>query len=540
MEVPEGTTPQQAEAFARQAAAKASPLAPQRKPAPKEKPTSFWQGVVEGAAVPFNNAARAVETGIEAVGLGGASRAIGNALGLNPTVAAAERQQQNALLSTGRRGSELGKFVGNVAGTLPTLALPGGALVQGAAGGALLTNERDLAGVAKDAVIGGIAGKVGEKATKAVAGVISPRVAPVVKRLQQRGIPLTPGQIIGAKGGAVGRAIKATEDKATSIPLVGDAISGARRRGVEAFNRAALNEPLAPIGAALPDSVPAGHEGVSFVKRTLGKAYDSVLPRLNAQADDKFIADMGEIAAGADSMLEARANQLGAIVKNDVRKFFNPDGTIDGAGLKQVEMRLGARARNLVSSGDPDARELGNALRDIQSAVRNMAARQNPQEAASLAKINEGWAKLTVIERAAANSLGGEMTPGALRTASRVSDGSIRKGASARGEALMQSFAEDAQSVLPSSIPDSGTAGRAFVGLGAAGGLGAMVGEPVTAALGAGAAALPYTQMGGKAAEWLLTGRQGPATRAVANAFRSLAPGVALTSAAGAATLPGQ
>ncbi|MFK5281761.1 hypothetical protein ACI3PL_19595, partial [Lacticaseibacillus paracasei] len=74
---------------------------------------------------------------------------------------------------------------------------------------------------------------------------------------------------------------------------------------------------------------------------------------------------------------------------------------------------------------------------------------------------------------------------------------------------------------------DSGTAGRLMMGLGVGGYF-----NPATAAAG-GAAMLPYTKGGQKAFEWLLTGRQGPVAKSIADYIRLTAPG----ASGGAASL---
>lgn len=62
----------------------------------------------------------------------------------------------DAQAERGVRPGKFGEFLGNVAGTA---WVPGGPLIQGAAGGALLSDKTDAAGVLKDAAIGGIAGR---------------------------------------------------------------------------------------------------------------------------------------------------------------------------------------------------------------------------------------------------------------------------------------------------------------------------------------------------------------------------------------------
>ncbi len=153
------------------------------------KPTSHLQGIIEGVMKPWNNAARALESGVEAIGLGGAMRSANALLGMEPTVNAAERTQQNALARSPYRSSGAGKFVGNVLGTLPTMALPGGALVQGAAGGALLTDARDARGIATDAVIGGAAGKAGELVARHIVAPIAGKAVRAVRNAAGRTPP---------------------------------------------------------------------------------------------------------------------------------------------------------------------------------------------------------------------------------------------------------------------------------------------------------------------------------------------------------------
>lgn len=63
----------------------------------------------------------------------------------------------DAQAAKGVRPGKLGEFAGNVAGTS---FIPGGPLVQGAVGGALLSEKKDLRGVAGDAALGGVAGRL--------------------------------------------------------------------------------------------------------------------------------------------------------------------------------------------------------------------------------------------------------------------------------------------------------------------------------------------------------------------------------------------
>ena len=509
-------------------------------PSTQRKPTNFWQGAAEEAVRVSNNMATYMDT------LNPIQRAA-NALGLSPTGRQMQARANNAFARSPNQGSEAGKFVGAMGMTLPFAAVRSPVLGGALSGAVLAEDPEDLGSVAQSAATGAAGGKAGDLLGRGLSRIASPVVNSIVQRLQARGIPLTPGQIAGAGSSGIGNAFKRMEDKAMSIPGLGDVISNARRRGFEAFNRSAADEALAPIGKALPKDIAPGHQAVAYVGDTLGKSYDDLLPRMNATADQQFGQDLMQIARDADTLIEARGRQFANILKSDVAPHIDPQThAVTGDGLKAIESRLGERIRNYGSSSDPDARDMADLLRAVQAASRNLAARHNPAEAAELANINKGWAVLTRIEQAANSAKEGMFSPAQLQTATRVADKTVRKRASARGTALMQDFAEDARGVLPSEYPDSGTAGRTLFALLAGGGGASAMGvpgaAPVTgAALGAGlTAAMPYTKAGQKAATWALTGRQGPTAKAVAKLLEDFTPALTLGGAVGAAQAGGQ
>ncbi|MCX8566899.1 MAG: hypothetical protein ON057_001626 [Glomeribacter sp. 1016415] len=100
-----------------------------------------------------------------------------------------------------------------------------------------------------------------------------------VKVLLEEGITPTPGQIMGGTAQRI-------EDKLTSVPIVGDAITSARRRAVKDLNRAAYHQALDPIEKNIPNEV--GREGVDTVSRQLSDACNKLLPNLKFRADSQF------------------------------------------------------------------------------------------------------------------------------------------------------------------------------------------------------------------------------------------------------------
>ncbi|WP_066781893.1 hypothetical protein [Sphingomonas sp. CCH5-D11] len=202
-----------------------------------ERPTSFAQGVAEGAANVWNHAADWLEGGLEQIGVADEVSALGSALGFAPNVEQAVINQQRLSASSPYQGSTAGRLSGEFLASLPLGRLPGGAAVQGAATGALMSNQSDLAGIATDAAIGGAVGKVADVGLRKAADLASPFVEDGLRSLVRAGVRVTPGQTARA-GDSLGSRIASTiEDRATSLPFVGDAIQAGRARSVEARRR---------------------------------------------------------------------------------------------------------------------------------------------------------------------------------------------------------------------------------------------------------------------------------------------------------------
>lgn len=413
------------------------------------------------------------------------------------------------LLNQTDRGA---RVAGGLTGFATGFALPGGAYVgRGATGleragraaqigagyGALYgagaadggIGER-LQGAALGAGLGAASGGIAQAgvdrfAMQAARARANPSAA---RRLSREGVELTPGQMLEATP-VVGPMLRGAEDAASSIPFMGSAIQGARNQTTESFNRAAINRALRPIGESLPKRTEMGYDAIRVAQDRLGQAYDDVLPRVSAQLDQPLYDEIaGVMTNAATEMPEPLVRQLGAILQNRVfRNVDQADATINGQQFKRIESELGALARDYRTASDPAARSLGTAIEDVQGAMRNLIARQNPSEAQRIRQINEGYANLTRVERAAGSSASlaneGVFTPNQLGQA--VTGMGRSRSMGGRGDQLMQDLASAGKSVLPSTVGDSGTAARgavtALIGGGAAGVLSPGLAVPVVA-----------------------------------------------------------
>lgn len=337
-----------------------------------------------------------------------------------------------------------------------------------------------------------------EQALFLAAGGVRPGVANPVARaavapeasaaqlLRSEGVRLTPGQMAGG----VGRSI---ENKATSIPLTGDAIISAQRRSIEDFNRAGYNRALAPIGEKYAGDK-TGYDGIKQVGAKLSAAYDKVLSKVDFTKDADFDVDLGAVQSLVREMPPDQAGQFQAVLENRVLKRLEPNGTMSGDKFKQVESELTNKAAGFHRSPDAAVRELGDAFDELNGALRANLARTNPEYADDINAANRGWAMFARLRRAAANrsTSGGVFTPGDLLSAAKMGDNRPGRGGFAQGEALMQDLAWAGQQVLPNNYPESGTAGRMMLGAGALGAAELLHRPELLAALGGGM--LPYTK----------------------------------------------
>lgn len=454
-------------------------------------------------------------------------RGVGQLVGVvSPEDIAEARRLEAPLMKTG--AGFAGNIAGNIAAAIPTMAIPGAATARGAAligaglGGLqpVTQDESRLGNVA----LGGAFGAAGALAPRAVARVVNPKAVQTVKESVGE---LTPGQ-------ALGGVFKTAEEKMTSLPWAGSSVAKAQRQSVESFNKGVLDKVLEPIGSKAQK---IGHEGVAEVGDKISTAYQNLLPKLKVQADDAFVQQLNGVKELATSLPDDKANQLVRIIDQKVMGKFTQDGLMSGETMKQVDSELGRLIRGYKSSANFDERQLGDALRETQAALRTMVERNNPSEAGNIQKINDAFARFIRVERAAGGvgAKEGIFTPAQLTSAVKATDTSLRKGSFARGQAMMQDIAKKAEQTIGNKYPDSGTAGR----LGQIGSIGAYAYNPMLA-IGEGAVAGAYEIPQLRNTLLSLVAKRPEMAGDVANYLRLLSPATARIGALGGSAYVGQ
>lgn len=276
---------------------------------------------------------------------------------------------------------------------------------------------------------------------------LTPR-AQQAKTLADKGVVSTPGQI---QGGWLDR----LEQGAQSMPIIGDFIKNARNRSVEQFHQATINDALKPIGAQLPKDL-KGNQAIAEAERLLSEKYDAILPQLKGNLGG-LKSELDQLKINGQSLPAQQATDLARIIdKEIVDKFKN--GQADGRALKDIRTTLNNEIKEFQNSTSPYDRKLAQALGEARDALQRMVTRENPQYSKELSKIDEGWSKFKVAQRAAvAARKDGVFTPAQYLSSVAAKDVSKDKSAFARGTARQQSLGQAGSDVLGNTLPDSGT-----------------------------------------------------------------------------------
>lgn len=379
-----------------------------------------------------------------------------------------------------------------IAGSIPTALLSGGAAAATRLGQAapratqagLATLEGGAYGLLgteggiEDRALGGAIGLTGA-GLLGVGGQYLPRVTEPAKRLIKEKIQPTVGQ-------AFGPTIKALEERAASIPFIGDVIRAGQREVIQSFDNKMIEKALAPIGF----KVPAGKTGVEAMEAAedaLSEAYRKAVPKAGLPNARPLQDRINEIVQENTDLPSDIFEQLRKKLNKTIApSLFDKGYKMNGEAIKKADSYLGTEATGYMRTGDPDKQQMGRALFKMQSALRDELIRQNPT-AKGLSAARESFKQILPIRKAATAAPAdvGTFTPAQLLSGMKSADVSAGKRRFATGKMPEQELAMTAQKVLGKRIPDSGTVERGLgalffqkPGLGLTVGLGAIAAQP--------------------------------------------------------------
>lgn len=318
-----------------------------------------------------------------------------------------------------------------------------------------------------------------------------PRVKPRtrsddVRLLREAGVDLTPGQRTGGP-------VKVAEDIAMRFPIVGTAIRGARQRGGESMNVAAVQRALNPIKGKVNPNIAVGGELVADAREQIGNHLNEAAARIprvrNTPEFDAAVTNARETLVD-----DAARTRFDAVVNRYLNMGKLDGGELTGADVRRIESKVNEAARARLKSPNTDDQEIGVALREVVDGAKELLeANADPQTGAMLRDGRLAWANLVRVMKASEKSGADTFTPSQLNSA--VSATEARRSNVATGDALMQDYARAAKRIMPDSFGNPGTPDATL----AAGGLFYAGSNPVGGALGAAGlstAAAPYFMMG--------------------------------------------
>jgi hypothetical protein len=405
---------------------------------------------------------------------------LGEVVGTLPAFAGAE-YGLGKLAAGGIGGSGA---VAGIAGSPITADIAAGAYTG--AGAASPGNRLQGAGIG--AIATPVAGMFGRGLGRAAGGALTGVQNATVRTLTDRNIPLTLGQTL-SQSGVVGRAIKGLEDRFSGIPVVGDIVNARRAEGMQAFNRAAFDDALRPINGNTNGVI--GASGVDAAQDAASNGYRTALGGVNLTPDPQFGTDFGAARAAGQ-----RIPRTGPEFEHVVATRVDPiiaGGSISGPQFQDIQQ--GLRRANL--GDDAMGSDANDALRNVAGTFSDLASRQHPTLVPALDNANTAFRNTEVIRdavnRARQGSRSGTTDVFAPSQLSDAAAANARKYGNSQGTTRQPFFdlTRAGQTVLPSAVPDSGTAGRLALlalpaALGGTGGTAGYAGGDTATGVGAG------------------------------------------------------
>lgn len=437
--------------------------------------------------------------------------AVGITAALDPTRDFSQvRDNYRAMQTVDNQTNRGMRDLGGIAGAGLTLAAPGSGFVNAGRTGAAQAARAGLLGAGYGAAFGagntdggledraegalwgaglGAAAGSGQQALGGLLGRSGARAAAApmsdARTISNMGVDLTPGQMAGGF-------LKRMEDGLTSVPVLGDAIRGAQRRGLESFDNAAINRALEPIGATLDQAQSAGRQGMVAARAAESGAYNNALANVSVDATDPALGQTLTALRRSTGLTKDVRSSLNSTLDNILEQA---QGVVDGDTWKRVDSQLAAAARAAGKGADsaPEKAVLRDRLTEARTAWRDLLGRSDQAALDAVGQADAASAALRIVRKASSDvgsaARGGDASPQTLNRAVAAGGADGGRGY-AQGSRLLQDLTDPAMRVLPSSVPDSGTPLRGLLSLGGLGGGAAAIGaNPLLVGLTAGGVA---------------------------------------------------
>lgn len=314
--------------------------------------------------------------------------------------------------------------------------------------------DGSIGDVLKGSLEGVAGGYIGRKGTQALGATARGITNPDVQALRAAEVPMTPGQM--ARGsGAWGDRLARREDRMTGFPGIGDTINDRRRAGMQGFNRAAFRDALEPISQTGAGNI--GEQGIEEAQGAVSQAYTDALSGVNVTPDAQFATQYGNAVASGRSI-----NRAGGEFGEYIDRRFSPfvqNPTMSGPDIQ--DMLQGAKTADFGT--DSMGQFAQDAMGNVREALTGLVERQAPGAVPNLRAADSAYRNTSILADAVGKGMNtdGIFTPAQLGLAARGN--ATKYGSKMRAATTDRPFFElqrAGQNVLPSVVPDSGTAGR--------------------------------------------------------------------------------
>lgn len=362
---------------------------------------------------------------------------------------------------------------------------------QGAINSALTPEDRGIA-----AAIGAGATGVGAGVARFLGGPLRKLVSKDGQTLLDAGIPITPGQAVtGPNAGFLARGIRTAEDRAGSIPVMGDVLRYKAHQANATFINQEINAALAPLKVKVSG---VGREALDSAREQISRAYDQALPETSlpvATLTDITERALAKVQQTHPLFNTTNAETLRLFDGRRIQDLVAAGKDLDGLTARHLDTELGEFIRKFSSNPNNIANmNMAAGFKAVQDELRANLVGKTPEALSLLSNARMARAKLEPIFQAADAATGTFSAKGLVKTIEKRGDSTPLQKAAA--------------TVLPNVEPDSGTAGRTIfhalltpqaAGAGAAAGAGSWLGAPVMPLLaGAGGALAAYSKPGMK------------------------------------------
>lgn len=383
--------------------------------------------------------------------------------------------------------------------------------LSGALAGAGYAEEAE--DIPASAIVGGAIGAGGS--------AIAPAIPAAQQALRAAGVRLTPGQLYG--GG-----LKTTEEALTSLPIMGAGIKQAQRKAIEQTPAFLYNRALKDIGVTIPVTM-SPRAASNRAREEIRKAYENVFSGARIKLDNEALDAVQSAITTSRKRLgkeqQAAGEDLEQLVIDRLAKAADKNDTISASALKDIQSKLGSDAAAAIRANNFARAE---AIDEVDAALLDIFAKQFPEKAGQLNKLDRAYSKYVPLRRAASMADESAFTPAQALRAVRAEErrlGATGLGRLEAGEARMQRPAEMLKRTMGGQLPESGTVPRllssmALMGAGGVGGMPfGMTEAGAMGALGLGLAGRGlYTRPGQAALSRLLVPAAGGIMRAPATA----------------------